>query len=134
MEWNDDVEVVYPIIIIMVHLIVWWKMNISNFMMVLDTGYLLFVAMEAFRFVILSKRPSVGKQTMSSCIIQELCKEIHHQLFSCPKTNRQVQLLFLCNSLFGKNFRWKVTNIASTRCEKIQGHLLNCLVNKVFLI
>ena len=35
------------------HLIVWRKMNISKyFMMVLDTGYSLFVAMERSGFVI----------------------------------------------------------------------------------
>ena len=58
------------------------SVNISNnFMMVLHTGYLFFVAVEGYRFVI------VWKQKTCSCIIQKLCKGIHRQLFDYSKTN-----------------------------------------------
>ena len=54
--------------------------------MVLGTGYLLFEAMKRFRFDIVRKPPSAGKQNMYLCITQDLCKGIHHQRFAYPKT------------------------------------------------
>ena len=90
-------------------------MKISNyFMRILDTGSLLFVAIEGSRFVIVSKRSS----KIFSCFIQKLCKVIPCQLFACPKANWWVLLWYLRNSLCTWNFRWKIINGGTFWCGK----------------
>ena len=65
---------------------------------------------------------------MCSCIIQELCKGIHHQLFACPKHGyncRFFAIAFPAEILDGKS-----PMEARFHVERIRGHWNNCLNRK----